>query len=66
MCVVVLFLNLQKNTQLIDSKNKQVQGFRIVNSNFLALVLICRLISSYNTAHCEFFSRPYFSGAFGL
>ena len=24
MCVVVLFLNLQKNTQLIDSKNKQV------------------------------------------
>ena len=27
MCVVVLFLNLQKNIQLIDFKNKQVQGF---------------------------------------
>jgi len=65
--VVILFLNLQKNTQLIDSKNKQVLPSTRDESSIHpeysgALVLICSLISSYNTVPPD----PEFSGGIGM
>jgi len=62
MCVCFIFESA-KNTQLIDSKNKQVLPSTRDESSIHpeysgALVCFFRLISSYNTAHCKFFSRP--------